>query len=105
MAGHRKYQELRNKMSPESRARAKAKAQAMLAAMDLAEMRSVKGVTQVELAARMETRQPNVSKLERRDDVLLSTLRDYVGALGGKLRLYAEFPDEEAIPIKQFDEA
>ena len=105
MAGHRKYQELRNKMSPESRARAKAKAQAMLAAMDLAEMRAVKGVTQVELAVRMETRQPNVSKLERRDDVLLSTLRDYVSALGGKLRLYAEFPDEEAIPIKQFDEA
>ncbi len=104
MAGHKNFNELRKKMSPEQRARVSAEARAIVATTELAEIRNARGVTQEELAGRMEKRQPAVSTLERRDDVLVSSLREYVGALGGRLRLYAEFPDEEAIPIKQFDE-
>jgi hypothetical protein len=46
----------------------------------------------VTVAALMGIEQENVSRLERRADLLLSTLSSYVAAMGGKLRLVAEFP-------------
>lgn len=50
------------------------------------------GVTQVDLAEVMESVQPAVSRIERQDDVLLSTLVSYVEALGGRLRLVIDHP-------------
>jgi DNA-binding transcriptional regulator YiaG len=61
----------------------------------LRRLREQRGVTQSELARRLNMSQPEVSKLERRDDVRLSTARAYVKALGAELRLVAGFPDED----------
>lgn len=49
------------------------------------------GVPQTELAARTGLDQPEVSRLERRPDHLVSTLRRYVEALGGELEVTARF--------------
>jgi transcriptional regulator with XRE-family HTH domain len=62
-------------------------------ALALAELREARGVTQSELAAAMHVTQRNVSRVEHEDDVYLSTLSNYVAALGGRLKLAAEFPD------------
>ena len=100
----RKFRDLRKKMSPERRARNEAKALALLAAMDLSELRNACRVTQEELAARLEVAQSNVSRLERRHDMLVSTLRDVVEALGGELHLLALFPGDGAVRIRYFEE-
>jgi DNA-binding Xre family transcriptional regulator len=60
------------------------------AAMDLAGMRRHVGLTQVELAGRLGMSQSDLSKLERREDVRLSTLAAYVRALGGRLVILCE---------------
>lgn len=100
----RKFSELRERMSPERRARNEARALALLAAMDLSELRNACRVTQEELAARLEVAQSNVSRLERRRDMLVSTLREVIEALGGELHLVAFFPEEGAVRIRYFEE-
>jgi transcriptional regulator with XRE-family HTH domain len=65
----------------------------MVAELALAELRRNFGVTQERLAELLDIRQAAVSKIERRDDVLLSTLTAYVRALGGELEIMARFGD------------
>ena len=66
-------------------------AQADLLEMSLRDMREMVGKTQVELSAAAEIAQSEISKIERRDDLFLSTLRKYVEALGGELEVVANF--------------
>jgi transcriptional regulator with XRE-family HTH domain len=61
-------------------------------AIPLAEMRRLRSRSQAEMAHALGISQSDVSKLERRADVRVSTLRRYVAALGGELRLTARFP-------------
>lgn len=63
--------------------------------LGLAELRTVRERTQAQLAEAIGTSQSAVSRLERQQDLLLSTLRDYVAATGGTLRLVASYPDFE----------
>lgn len=91
----RKFSELRAGMSPEAQARAAARAEAMLVEMQLQELRKARKVTQVEVARAMQVEQAAISKLEHREDMYVSTLREYVKALGGELKLVASFPDAE----------
>lgn len=91
----KKFSELRAKMSPEAQSRAAARTEAMLLEMQLHELRKSFGVTQVEIATAMDVEQAAISKLERREDMYVSTLREYVKALGGELKLVASFPDAE----------
>jgi DNA-binding transcriptional regulator YiaG len=98
----RKFSELRAGMSPEAQARAAARAEAMLLEMRLQELRKSRKMTQVEVARAMSVEQAAVSKLERRDDMYLSTLRDYIRALGGELKLVASFPDAD-IEVHPFE--
>jgi len=100
----RKFSEQRAKMSPEAQARAAARVEAMLVEMQLQELRKARNVTQVEVAKAMSVEQAAVSKLERREDMYLSTLRDYVKALGGELKLVASFPDAD-IQVHPFEPA
>ena len=65
----------------------------------LREVREAVARTQVEVAAAMGTTQDRVSKLERGEDALVSTLRRHVRALGGELRLVADFPDRPSVTI------
>jgi DNA-binding transcriptional regulator YiaG len=62
--------------------------------LNLKAIRELAGVSQVELAGRMGTGQSEISRAEQRDDHLLSTLRDYVEALGGELEVIAHFGDK-----------
>ncbi|MEW5786470.1 MAG: helix-turn-helix transcriptional regulator [Pseudomonadota bacterium] len=98
----RKFSELRARMSPEAQARAAARAEAMQVEMQLQELRKARNVTQVELAKAMSVEQAAVSKLERREDMYVSTLREYVRALGGELKLVASFPDAD-IQVHPFE--
>jgi DNA-binding XRE family transcriptional regulator len=59
----------------------------------LYDLRQALGVSQTELARRLEVSQANVSRIEHEHDLKLSTLRGYIAALGGELELHAVFPD------------
>lgn len=64
-----------------------------------AKLRKARKLTQVELAKRLRIAQENVSRIENRSDMLVSTLRGFVRAMGGDLRLMALFPGEEAVEV------
>jgi predicted transcriptional regulator len=98
MATH-KWREIKEKMSPERRARVDAAVRRELIAMELRELRQEAGKTQAEVAEIAEMTQAELSKFERRDDHLLSTLRRYVTALGGQLEVVAVF-DNKRIALK-----
>lgn len=72
--------------------------------MDLRTLREAAGLTQEELAQRVAVTQSQLSKLERREDFRLSTLRRYVAALGGQLEIVA-IVDGKRIRLSQPDAA
>lgn len=98
------YRLLREKMTPESRARAEARTQAILRAMPLDELREARDLTQEHLAKILHVKQASISKMERRTDMYVSTLQDFVKAMGGRLEIRAVFPDGGAVQISQFSE-
>lgn len=99
----KKFADLRAQMSPESRARADAKAQAMLAEMPLNELRQARGLSQKMLAEVLHVQQPSIAKIEKRTDMYISTLRSHIEAMGGELEVVARFPDG-AVKITNFSE-
>lgn len=99
----KKFSELRSQMSPELRARAEVKAQAMLAEMPLNELRQARGLSQRVLAEVLHVQQPSIAKLEKRTDMYLSTLRSHIEAMGGQLEVVARFPDG-AVKISNFSD-
>ena len=82
-------------MSPDAQARSSAHTEAMLLEMGLQELRKSRHMTQVELASVLKIDQAAVSKTEGRPDMYVSTLREYIRAMGGDLQLVAKFPDAE----------
>jgi DNA-binding XRE family transcriptional regulator len=97
----RNFNELRAKMSPESRAEVERRVQETLRAMPLEELRQARELTQTQLAEVLRVPQGAVSKVERRADMYISTLRSYITAMGGDLQIRAVFPDGEVV-IDQF---
>jgi len=67
--------------------------------MTLQELRQARKLTQVRMAKELGISQDGVSRLEKRSDLLLSTLRKSVEAMGGSLSLVAEFPDREPVVL------
>jgi DNA-binding XRE family transcriptional regulator len=67
--------------------------------MTLRELRKARKLTQVRMAKALGITQDSVSRLEKRSDLLLSTLRKSVQALGGKLSLVAEFSDRAPVVL------
>ena len=67
--------------------------------MTLRELRTARQLTQVRMARTLGITQDSVSRLERRSDLLLSTLRKAVEAMGGNLSLVAEFPDRAPVVL------
>src|SRR4029077_16407116 len=67
--------------------------------MTLQELRQARKLTQVRMAKALGISQDGVSRLEKRSDLLLSTLRKSVEAMGGNLSLVAEFPDREPVVL------
>lgn len=97
----RKFSSLREKMAPEARARAKARAQEMINDMALSELRRARGLSQEALANALHVKQPSIAKLEQRTDMYISTLRSHIKAMGGELEIIARFP-EGAVRISNF---
>ena len=89
----RTYAHLRAKLSPKAQSRSRRRAEELILAMSLNELRRARQFTQDRLATAMHTSQSEVSKLEQRNDTYVSTLRSYVEALGGQLDVVARFPD------------
>lgn len=71
--------------------------------MALGELRHAKELSQGELAKFLHVEQPQVSRLEKRTDMYISTLRKYIEAVGGSMEITAKFP-EGNIRINQFGE-
>ena len=88
-----KWNDLKHKASPEKRKRMKAEAQAELERLGLGKLRQAMQQTQLAVAQQLNIPQGSVSRLEKQSDFLLSTLREYVAALGGRLELRAVFPE------------
>ena len=86
------FEILRNKMSPEARQRSEAKTKILLREMVLHELRQAKAMSQEKLAEELNIKQSSISKIERRTDMYVSTLRSYIEALGGELNIIAQFP-------------
>ena len=97
------FKELQAKMPPEAHAKAKAEAEKIIREMPLHELRAARLLTQEHLAKVLGINQSAVSKIERRTDMYVSTLADFVRAMGGRLEIMAIFPDG-AVSITQFQE-
>jgi len=93
-----KLRERARRHDPDWDAKVTERQRAMQDALALAELRQSRHITQVQLADALGIAQGNVSRLEGRSDVYLSTLRSYVEALGGHLEIAAVFPDDR-VPI------
>jgi len=97
----RNFNELRDRArraSPDWDANVAERKQAIEDALALAQLRQSRHVTQVQLAETLGISQGNVSRLEGRSDVYLSTLRGYIEALGGHLEITAVFNDQR-LPV------
>jgi transcriptional regulator with XRE-family HTH domain len=67
--------------------------------MSLRELRRSLNLTQQTLAGRLQKGQDTISRIEQRDDLLLSTLQEYVRSLGGELELVCRFKDREPVRV------
>lgn len=103
MSGRHPFQELIKDLAPDRRRRIDAIKRDLLARMPLHELRRARALTQQELAERLKVSQPAVAKMEQRADVYVSSLRSYVEAVGGQLKIVAEFPEGE-IAITNFSQ-
>ncbi len=97
----KKFSELTAKMSPEALEKVANLTQEKLDAMPLQERRQARSRSQEQLATVLCIKQASVSKLERRTDMYIHTLRSYIEAMGGSLDITAVFP-EGSVRIDQF---
>ena len=94
------------KLDPERRRRIEERAAELIAEeMTLRELRKARQLTQARVAAELGISQDGVSRLEQRSDLLLSTLRKTVEAMGGSLTLIARFPDRPPVELSGIAES
>lgn len=72
--------------------------------MSLRDLRKARKLTQARVAKTLGITQDSVSRLEKRSDLLLSTLRKTVKAMGGEVRIVAEFPDRAPVLLSELSE-
>lgn len=95
-----KVDEKFRKLSPAQRKKVETRAAVLMAEeMTLRELRHARKLTQVRVARKLGITQDSVSRLEQRSDLLLSTLRKTVEAMGGNLTLVAKFPDRAPVVL------
>lgn len=97
------FRDLIARLPTERREGIETRTREMLAEMPLHELRQARQLTQQAMAEMLGTSQASVSKLERRTDACVSTLRRYVRAMGGELEIMARFPDGD-VRVDQFGE-
>ena len=93
-------------LDPDRRRRIEERAAELIAEeMTLRELRKARQLTQARVAAELGISQDGVSRLEQRSDLLLSTLRKTVEAMGGSLSLIARFPDRPPVELSGIAES
>ena len=93
------------RLGPVQRKKVEARAAQLIAEeLTLRDVRKARKLTQKKIAKSLRIGQEGVSKIEKRSDLLISTLRSYVEAVGGRLSLVAEFPDREPVALSGFSE-
>ncbi len=104
MSGRKPFSELTESFTPQRRQHIEAIKRDLLAEMPLHELRRARELTQQDIANVLQVSQPAVAKLEQRTDIYVSSLRSYIEAAGGRLRIVAEFPEGE-VAISNFCQA
>lgn len=95
MSGHTPFSDLTKNFSSERQAKIEAETSKLREEMTLQELREVLNIQQGELGEMLGIKQAAVSRMERRDDMYISSLRKIIEAMGGELVLIARFPDME----------
>lgn len=96
----RNVNDIIKRLSAAQRKKVEARAVQLIAEeMTLREVRKARKLTQQKIARSLRIGQEGVSKIEKRSDLLISTLRSYVEAMGGQLSLVAEFPDRKPVVL------
>jgi len=94
--------EIIRKLTPAERKKVEDRATEIIAEeMSLRDLRKARKLTQARVAKRLGITQDSVSRLEKRTDLLLSTLRKTVRAMGGNVRIIAEFPDRAPVALAE----
>jgi DNA-binding XRE family transcriptional regulator len=101
MAGHRRFQSLRDQMTAAQRERARTRVKELQTEMLLSELRKFAGQTQQGLADELGVSQPCLSKMENQSDMQIGTLDRIVESLGGRLELIAHMPAGDVV-LTQF---
>jgi transcriptional regulator with XRE-family HTH domain len=99
----RNWKEVRKNLGPERETRIKARVLEEIGRLSLNQLREARSLTQTSLAALLGIPQGGVSRLERRTDMYVSTLRNYIRAMGGELKITAVFPNG-VVEIAQFQD-
>ncbi len=97
----RKFAELVERMPAEARGRAEAKARKLISEYALGELREARSMTQARLAEILGKDQSVISRIEKRTDMYVSTLAEFIRAMGGELEIRAVFP-EGSVKIRKF---
>ena len=96
----RSIEEVLEDFTPEQRERIDQRTEELLREYyTLEALRKARDLTQKTLAERLNINQENVSRLERRSDIMLSTLRNHIKAMGGDLSLVVQFPGQEPVQL------
>jgi DNA-binding XRE family transcriptional regulator len=92
------------KLSPERQEKiAKRSHQLIQEELTLRDLRKAQSLTQERLAEILGIEQDSVSRMERRADLLISTMSSYIQAMGGRMRIMVEFPDREPVAVRLSD--
>jgi DNA-binding XRE family transcriptional regulator len=97
-----KWRDIRGTFPPEVEERIRQEVKDAAGVMTLYQLREARSLTQVNLAKVLQVNQGAVSRMEKRTDMYVSTLRSYIQAMGGQLQVKAIFPEGE-VQIEQFE--
>jgi DNA-binding XRE family transcriptional regulator len=96
-----KWSDLRRTLSPEQERETRQYVKSVVESVTLNQLRQARSLTQANLASVLGVNQGSVSKMEKRTDMYVSTLRSFIQAMGGQLQIKAVFPEGE-VEIEQF---
>jgi len=99
-----KWRDIRRTLSPEKEEETRQYVKSVVEAVTLNQLREARSLTQANLAIILGINQGSVSKMEKRTDMYVSTLRSFIQAMGGQLQIKAIFPEGE-VQIEQFESA
>ena len=94
-----KWSEMKGRMKPEMRSRIEAEARGLSDDLHLSQLRKARGLTQETMADLLGVTQAEVSKMERRTELYVGTLRKFIEAMNGELAIAARFADGVEVPI------